>query len=101
MKSVPLQESLMLNTRVNNKQSLHSKHLLDVIHVSLVNCSEISQIPFTLGSLLGQDMTLESVFSSNFPGSGQSKSFFSAGINLHFWHFLFYLCVTTSFSVWG
>ena len=51
----------------------------------------MGQVAFLFLGLLRQNVTLVSVFTLNFTGSGKSESFFSTGISLYFWHFLLFL----------
>jgi hypothetical protein len=60
----------------------HAKQFLDHLYVGLVQQSEVIQISFTLLSLLGQNVTVVSVFSLDFARSGKSESFFGTGISL-------------------
>jgi hypothetical protein len=48
------------------------------------------QSPFLLRGLLRQNVTLESMFSLDFPCSGENESLFGTGISLHFRHFSFF-----------
>ena len=47
----------------------------------------LRQIPLLLLGLLGQNMTLVSMFPLDFPCSGKGEPLFGTGISLNFWHF--------------
>ena len=67
---------------------LEAKKSLYTAFVSGVNDAEVGEVSFLLLSLLGENVTFESMFSLNLPRSGQSKSLFRATHCLHLWHFL-------------
>ena len=55
--------------------------------VCLVDNRRAREVTFLLLGLLGQDVTLVSVFSLNFPGASERESLLGARICLNFWHF--------------
>ena len=58
------------------------------VEVTLVDDAHVSEVSLTLFALLGQDVTLVSMFSFNLPCSGKGESFFGTGISFNFWHFV-------------
>ena len=66
---------------------LHQE-LAHLRQVALVHDAHVGEVSFTLFALLGQDVTLVSMFSFNLPCSGKGEPFFGTGISLNFWHFV-------------
>ena len=62
-------------------------HRLQVVDVDNADAGEVSLL---LLGLLGQDVTLVSMFSFNLPCSGKGEPFFGTGISFNFWHFVCY-----------
>ena len=67
---------------------LEAKKSLYTAFVSGVNDAEVGEVSFLLLSLLGENVTFESMFSLDLSCSGKSESFFGTGISLNLWHFL-------------
>jgi hypothetical protein len=66
---------------------LDAQHLLHSLHVRRINDRHASKISLSFRAFLRQDMTLVSMLSLDFPGSGQEESLLCATHALHFWHF--------------
>ena len=68
---------------------LHQQ-LTNGLQVVDINDADARQVSLLLLGLLGQDVTLVSMFSFNLPCSGKGEPFFGTGISLKFWHFVCY-----------
>jgi hypothetical protein len=49
--------------------------------------SAVSQVAFSLGGFLGENVAVVSVMSLDFAGAGQSESLLGGGLGFDFWHF--------------
>jgi hypothetical protein len=78
--------SLLKGTFGNQKRLLHIQQKLNVTLIGLVNGSPISKVPFTFCTFFSQNVAFVGMFPFNFSTSGKSKTFFSSGVCLHFWH---------------
>jgi hypothetical protein len=75
-------------TPVNTYSTLlHREQALDILLVGLVHFTEIGEVPFAFGRLLGKNMTFISVLPLDFTGPGDRETFFRTGIRLHLWHY--------------
>ena len=68
---------------------LHQQ-LTNGLQVVDINDADARQVSLLLLGLLGQDVTLVSMFSFNLPCSGKGEPFFGTGISFNFWHFVCY-----------
>lgn len=70
------------------RQLAEQKHFAYRANVSLINDGYVGQVTFLFLCFLGQNVTLESVLTLDFTGSGKSKSFFSTELVFTFGIFL-------------
>jgi hypothetical protein len=61
-----------------------------------MNQPAVGKIAFALGSLLGQNVTLEGVLSFDFTCPSELKALFGTGYGFHFWHDLYGVYLLTS-----
>ena len=73
--------------KIKIEKLLHQE-LAHLRQVALVHDTHVGEVSFTLFALLGQDVTLVSMFSFNLSGAGKGKPFLRSGIRLNFWHFV-------------
>ena len=63
-----------------------SEQSLYPLHIRFVNDPDVSQIPFLLLCLLGEDVALVSVLPPDFSRSGKRETLFRTGVGLQFRH---------------
>ena len=80
----PVTKSLFGNLSCRLFQSQQD---FNTVYVRFMHQTGLRQIPLLLLGLLGQNMTLVSMFPLDFPCSGKGEPLFGTGISLHFWHF--------------
>ena len=61
--------------------------MFDDFLINAVNESGVVKIAFSLLAFLGQDVAMISMLPLDSAGARQFKTFLSAGLGLHFWHF--------------
>jgi len=66
-----------------------AKEFAYLINIALVYKCDVVEITLLLLGLLGQNVTVISVFSFNLTRSGKGEPLFGTGISLYFWHFLY------------
>ena len=63
-----------------------TEKVTNLLQVRVVNHGLVNKISLLLLGLLSQNVTVVSVMSFNLTSTSESKSFFSTGICLNFWH---------------
>ena len=64
----------------------------------MINNRNMSQVAFLLFSLLRQNVTLVSVLTLDFTGSGKRETLFCTGVRFYLWHFFNCLIVNNTQS---
>ena len=83
MKSCVVTDATVL---VPIRRLTEAKEFTNLTAVCAIDNSYVVEVTLLLLSLLSQNVTVVSVMSFNLTSTSESKSFFSTGICLNFWH---------------
>ena len=70
----------------NQKRLAHAEQFAHLLHVAVVNETNVYKVTLLLLRLLRQDVTVESVLSLDLTGSGERETLLSTRISLYFRH---------------